>query len=505
MTDETRADSAAMTKARQIEPAVRPSLFERIIKFLTRTPDGALITATSTPMRLSETVRLAWDGEPFMLTLGKAALEFHQDLTVAGDDHEVAREWIVKPRHGFDDDIARFIRIRPDETLSLGRADGLQTRLFEFDRSVADRHVRITNRKGDLTIKPVERGQPPSLSAVPPGKAPWRARFETLTRLADVIGHPLTFADNDQALDVIRDVNRIMATETYREPDDQGAPGGIIRIPDEMTVVILGDIHTRADNILRVITDGGLLAALERNDACLVFLGDLVHSDERGKLEDMSSSVFILDLFSMLKRRFPQNIFYIRGNHESFSPEIGKGGVPQGLLLRKHLKKRRGKAYASEIETLFDSLAFIVRNSAFAACHGGPVRTKVDHHTLVNIRRYPGIQYELVWNRLRQSSRPVGYGKGSVKRFRQTLKLSKLAPVIVAHTPLSQIETLWLDVGGIQGHHVVYSAHAHRVGAMVIRDGQATPLEFIPEPMLAFLDDEPGSPGLTPASSPQDP
>ncbi len=505
MTDETETDNAAMAKAHEIEPAARLSLFERFVEFLTKTPEGALITATSTPLRLSETVRLTFDGEPFMLTLGDVALELHQDLTVTGDDPKGAREWIIRPHHRFDDDVARFIRIRPGETLLLGRADDLQTRLFGFDRSVADRHVRIASRKGELTIKPLERDLPTSLREVPRDTAPWKTRRETLMRLADVIGHPLTPFDDDRALDVIQDVNRIMADEAYREPDDEGVPGGIIRIPDAITVVILGDIHTRADNVLRVITDGGLLAALERNEACLVFLGDLVHSDERGRLDDMSSSVFILDFFCMLKRRFPRNIFYTRGNHESFSPDVGKGGVPQGLLLRKHLKKRRGKAYVGEIEALFDSLAFVVQNSTFAACHGAPVRTKVDHHTLVNIRRYPGIQYELVWNRLRQSSRPVGYGKGSVKRFRQTLNLPKLAPVIVAHTPLSQIETLWQDVGDIKGHHVVYSAHAHRVGAMVMSEGQATPLEFIPEPALAFLGDEPNPPDTAVVSSPKEP
>ncbi len=492
VTDETGADSAAIAKARETEPAAKLSLFARITGFLKMTPDGKLTTAPSLPMRLSETIRLAWDGGPFNLTLGDAALEFYQDLAITGDDHEGEREWIIQPCQRFKDDISRFIRIRSGETVVLGRTVGLQTTLFGFDRSVADRHVAVSNRKGELTIKPLERELPSSLSAITPGHEPWRTRRETVMRLTDVIGHPLTPFDDDQALDVIRDVNRILAAEAYREPDDQGAPGGIIRIPDEMTVVIMGDIHTRIDNILRVIADGALLAALEQNEACLVFLGDLVHSDQRGKLDDMSSSVFILDLFSMLKRRFPRNIFYTRGNHESFSPDVGKAGVPQGLLLRKHLKKQRGKAYASEIETLFESLAFVVQNSAFAACHGAPVRTRVDHHTLVNIQRYPGIQYELVWNRLRQSNRPVGYGKGSVKRFRQTLNLPKLAPVIVAHTPLSQTETLWLDVGGIKGHHVVYSAHAHRLAVMVMSGGQVWPLELIPDPALAFLDERLG-------------
>jgi predicted phosphodiesterase len=232
-----------------------------------------------------------------------------------------------------------------------------------------------------------------------------------------------------------------------------------------------------------------MLTALENNKACLLLLGDVVHSQESDELEDMDSSVFILDLFCMLKRRFPENIFYIHGNHESFSPDVGKGGVPQGLLFQKYLKKLRGKAYVSEVERLFDGLAFVVQGNEFAACHGAPVRSRVNLNVLINIQRYPGIQSELVWNRLRQGNRPSGYSKGSVKRFRKTLNLSKQALLLVGHTPLSSEETLWLNVGGIEGHHIVYSAHTHRLATIVMSGGQSTPLEFIPEPALAFIRD----------------
>jgi len=188
----------------------------------------------------------------------------------------------------------------------------------------------------------------------------------------------------------------------------------------------------------------------------------------------------------MLKRRFPESVFYVCGNHESFSPDVGKSGVPQGLLLRKYLKRRRGRDYLGEIETLFNGLAYIVHGNEFAACHGGPVRSKVTRNTLVNIHRYPGLRSEIVWNRLRQGNRPVGYGKGSVKRFRQLLNLSKNATLIVGHTPKSMTDTIWRDIGGIEGHHIIYSAHTHRLAAMLMHDGHATALEFVPEPALAL-------------------
>ena len=143
--------------------------------------------------------------------------------------------------------------------------------------------------------------------------------------------------------------------------------------------------------LLRVITEGGLLASLERGEASLVFLGDLIHSQEAGELENMESSIFILDLYSMLKLRFPDNIYYVHGNHERFFSRCRQEwSVAKVVLFRKYLKKRRGKTYVAEIETLFSKLAFVVQGNDFAACHGAPVRSKVNRSTLVNIRRLPG-------------------------------------------------------------------------------------------------------------------
>ncbi len=474
-------------KAPPPRPVEKPSLFGRVDSLIRRTRDGELITPGPVAVTLNGPRRISWGGQPFQMGLGTAALELHPERPFTGEEGSRAREWIIHPGRKFHEDVPRFIRVRPGRSVVLGNAKALQKDIFGFDDTVAERHVRISNRKGELTIQPLEMDHTVSVSTLALPRAVWVARHENLIRLPVVLGRPLIAFESEEALDIIRDVNAIIATEAYRELNDDGVPGGIINFPDDMTVVILGDTHTRVDNILRVLSEGGLLAALEAGTACLVFLGDLVHSEEPGEVEEMEPTLFALDLFCMLKRHFPENIFYVRGNHESFSYSIGKSGVPQGLLLRQHLKKRRGEIYADEIEKLFEGLAYIVQGKGFAACHGAPVRSRVDRNTLVNISRYPGVQHEVVWNRLRQSNRPTGYFKGSVKRFRQTLGLPKRAPVIVGHTPLSELDTFWLNVGGIKGHHVVYSAYTHRVGAMVMRDGQVTPLEYIPEPALDYL------------------
>ena len=485
-------DKADTVESSAVGLAEKSSLLGRLGGFFKKTPDGVPLVPKPKAERLSSIVRIAWSDQPFQLTLGNVPLEFHPDISVTGDDNDANREWIVHSGQAFYEDVPEFIRVVPGETTIMGRADDFQKAVLKLNKSVAGRHVRIFNQKGALTIQPLDPDRHIEISAIESPVHVWKARRENLKRLPGVFGHPLRPLDDAEALEVIREVNTILEAEAYRDPDDEGNPGGIIEFPEDMTVVVLGDIHARVENLLRVLTEGGLLASLEQGTACLVFLGDLVHNQEAGELEDMESSVLILDLFSMLKCRFPENVFYIRGNHESFSSDVGKGGVAQGVLLRKHLKGLRGKAYANEIETLFSRLAFVVQGKDFACCHGAPVRSRVDRNTLVNIQRYPGIQYELVWNRLRQGNRPAGYGKGSVKRFRQTLGLPKHAPVIVAHTPLSSDETVWMNIGGIVGHHLVYSAHVHRLTAMIMRDGRMTPVEFVPERALAFLNELPG-------------
>ncbi len=470
------------------------SPFSGIINLFRQKQRGTPVSPTDEAIVIDDTIRIAWIDGPFVLGLGNITLELHPDMQVMGEPGRHKREWIVHDGRSFFDGVPRFVRIRQNAPITFGTCDDLQADIFSYDDTVAFRHVELTNDKGNLTIRPLGVDGFSTVASL--GKRPlvWQQRRDNLIRLPGVLGRGVTEYSDGEALEVIRNVNAILAKEIYRDDDDDGAPGGIITFPHDKTIVILGDTHTQIDNILRVITEGGTLAALENDTACLVFLGDLVHNEEHGQLEEMDSSVFALDLFLMLKHRFPDNVFYTRGNHETFSPETGKGGVPQGVLFKECLKKRRGSEYVDEVQTLFESLAFVVEGKGFTAVHAAPVRTRVNRQTLVNVQRLPGIQAELVWNRLRQSNRPAGYGKGSVKRFRQTLDLDSNAAVIVGHTPLSMVDTVWMNVGGIAGHHVVFSAHTDRLAAMVIRDGLVAPMEYLPEPSLTFMNDQENMP-----------
>ena len=68
------------------EPMAKPSLLERLGQLFLRRPEGELLSPTNTPTSLTDNIRIAWDGQPFMMTLGKVELEFHPDLGIDGEE-----------------------------------------------------------------------------------------------------------------------------------------------------------------------------------------------------------------------------------------------------------------------------------------------------------------------------------------------------------------------------------------------------------------------------------
>ena len=173
--------------------------------------------------------------------------------------------------------------------------------------------------------------------------------------------------------------------------------------------------------------------------------------------------MLLMDLIFRLKLHFPEQVFYVRGNHDSFSENIAKDGIPQGLLWAKELSERRGTVYLKAMAEFYGLLPYVVVSSDFVACHAAAPKSKGSLEMLVQIHRYPALISELINNRLYRQNRPQGYNRRDVKRFRRALQVAADTPFIVGHTPIDREGTLWLDVDGIANHHVLFSAHPEPV------------------------------------------
>jgi hypothetical protein len=417
-------------------------------------------------------IRVSVEDLPLQLLLGGKqgkVLELHPELPLNAATARTSVGWLLIDPESYFHSIGGALRLAPGAKLSLDADDPRQRALFAFPDTMAQTQLAIENDHGSpifhslvaesrTCITPLYQPKDRSRLA--------RHRLQQLHRLRSLVGVPVAPLPADRALDLLQRVNALMAREPYRLACSDGDPGAVLRLPDEPTPILVADLHAQADNLLTVLTQGGLLDALERGEAMLVIIGDAVHSEIDGQMEEMSTSMALMDLILTLKLRLPERVFYLRGNHDSFSDELAKDGIPQGLLWARALRNTRGKEYEKQMQVLYDRLPYLAYCSRFVACHAGPPTRRTDLQGLIEAARNPKLAKELTTNRMQRPNRPAGYTKGDIKRLRKVLGLPKQVPLIVGHTPLNRDDTLWMDAGGFRRHHILYSANPSQVGAM---------------------------------------
>ena len=399
-----------------------------------------------------------------------------------------SRHYILIDPARYFTDIAGFYRLDDGDKLILGKQTAHPDSFLRLPGEVSDRTLSISNEEGSLVFKAHDQAIQTCISPLIDKAACDRLqewRLGKLRRLKTIFGGKIELLEPKPALKLIARVNDLMAEEPYRLPGKKGRPGGLLEFPDSLSPIIVGDLHTNVDNLLTLLSQNGFLEALESGSGCLILVGDAVHRDE-GDLAEMQCSMFIMDLIFQLKLRFPKNVFYLRGNHDSFSHDIAKGGVPQGMLWEETLVKARGEAYRDAMAAYYRLLPYVAYSQTFIACHAGPPTSPVDKAALVDIHKHPQLIKELVNNRLKTTTRLAGYGKPHLKKLRKALGVAPETPVVVGHTPLSDDDTLWENPGQIENHTVVYGSDANWIGAMVGIGGRLFPLRFPAEKLIDF-------------------
>jgi len=438
------------------------------------------------------TIRVPFEGYPIELAMGKKKQRLHlypeQSLGDQGSQ-DVLSFILFSPDHFFSG-IGGFLRLVNGDHLVLGREDELQRNMFGYKKSLSRRHLSIVHDGDAFIFKDLDIEFGTLLTPLQSQEESQQIsnrRMANLREIREIFGGPIKLLSPEEALDDLKQINKILEKEPLRPHNSDGMPGGVVKLPKKMIPIILGDLHAQVDNLLTILSHNEFLEIMGDGKAAMVFLGDAVHSEIDGKLEDMESSLLIMDIIFRLKLWFPQQVFYVRGNHDSFSEEVCKGGVSQGLLWARALKRIRGKAYKKAMDRFYELLPYVAFSKNYVACHAAPPKSKVTMDMLVNIHSYPGLIEELTCNRICQPNRPSGYTKGDVKRFRNTLSLGSKAEVFVGHTPLTRHDTLWLNVGGIENHDVVFSGNTPWIGLFTSINGEMIPLRYRSETMLPVI------------------
>ncbi|MFD2113007.1 metallophosphoesterase [Thiorhodococcus fuscus] len=438
-----------------------------------------------------EKVRIPPPALPLQIQLGDEEgyrLNLYPELRFEEDGRLVHRDdYLLFDPTTYFSDISGFLRLNQGDSLLLGRQDRLQRLLLRYPKVVADQHLRLKLSPKGLALK--NKSSTADACVAPiivPDQvermASWR--LSKLAKLREILDGPIEPPSRSEALDLIQRVNRLMAKEPYRVMDAHDRPGGLLALPDRPRPIFVGDLHARIDNLLVVLTQNGFLEALLDGSGLIILLGDAIQPDIRGEEGDMDSSMLMMDLIFRLKLRFPERVFYLRGNHDSFSDDISKGGIPQGLLWEQALHDRRGLKYKEAMQDFYDLLPYVAASAGYLACHAGPPTSKITWEMLRDIRQHPKLAHQLTHIRLRRSNSPSGYGPNDLDRLRKRLGAKPSAPVILGHTPISEQDTCWINAGGIPNHHVLYGAHPDWIGVITRTGKQLLPLVYPSEPML---------------------
>ncbi|KJR98425.1 MAG: serine/threonine protein phosphatase [Desulfobulbaceae bacterium BRH_c16a] len=451
------------------------------------------ITLGDQPQSLDRAGRIAHDGRSFDLLLANSRLRFLPEIPLGLKKNATQKNWIINTEQGCSTRNMRgFIRIRVGETIVIGQAHKEFSELFQFGENVAKRHVSVTNRKGDLIITPLVSDRPTQVMRhddLDYREQLERGRYKTLLEIKRIYGQAIVPLAADNALRTIKDVNRILKEETFRPLDKDGNPGGLVEIPPDSTPVIVGDLHAQVNNLLKILSENCLLDCLRMKTATLIILGDAVHSEMAGEMARFETSMLIMDLIFRLKLTFPGNVFYIKGNHDSFAPEINKNGILQGELFRETLLQVRGNEYVQEMRYFYDHLPCIILSDSFIACHAGPPRAPISRDDLINIDKNSNLAIELTNTRLNRPHYFTGYSKSDVKQLRKSLDLPPKTRFIVGHTPMDPFGSFWLHAGNIKNHHIIYSAHSEGP-SLFIRTGESfSPITFPAEPLIDVIND----------------
>ena len=457
--------------------------------------DETVMLAPSQKLRLSgKRTRIPLSGSPiFEVEMGKQRLHVHPDLGVDKRARKTPYDFIAFDPQRYCSGISHCLRLSPGETLAIDRNAEHQTYVFSSPRDAFRRHFSVRHEGDALVFRDPVSELGTYISLIDEEQDTFHiptCRAAALQRVMEIFGGAIKALPPEQALNTLREVNRCLRDQTFCPKDSVGNPGGVLQLPSHLTPILVGDLHAQIDNLLKILSENKFLESLEKGEAALIMLGDAVHPEQDGKLEEMHSSLLMMDLIFKLKLRFPEQVFYIVGNHDSFSHDVMKHGVPQGLLWEKHVAASRGEEYKAELELFYRQSPLVLVAEDFIACHAGPARRKISLETLINVREFPDIVHDITWNRIRSPRFPAGYARGDVRRFRKGLGVESDTPFIVGHHPYSEEGTLWLNAGHIDHHHIIISARPDRIGLMTRIDGDLIPEIYPTEPLTAWLNEQ---------------
>ncbi len=222
----------------------------------------------------------------------------------------------------------------------------------------------------------------------------------------------------------------ILQTEAkeWRPEDQDGKPGGIILLQQDIPTLVVPDLHGRSDylpDLMRFKVAGNTVFELLKSSRIqVVCVGDGMHSERRAKerwqnafteyknsfeecpamAEEMKENFQTMAMVMKLKASFPRHFHFLKGNHENIMDEAGNGNHPfakfvaEGPMATYYVKKFYGDKFLNTYDLFEKNLPLLARGSFFVITHAQP-KTAYSIEDVLNYRTKPNVTEGLTWTR----------------------------------------------------------------------------------------------------------
>jgi hypothetical protein len=212
-----------------------------------------------------------------------------------------------------------------------------------------------------------------------------------------------------------------------RPPDMDNRPGGLLYLDPQTPTVVVPDLHARMELVLALLAwkPDGIQRCIDRLAAGtlqLLFLGDGFHAEGRAvarwqaALEEfkggyrkhehmdaeMRESLGVMEMVMALKRCYPLQLHFLKGNHENITNEQGGGNYPflkfanEGLMVRIYMEHFYGEETLQTYAELEKSFPLLAVGGTFLASHAEPAWL-IPEAEVIEYRRRPQVVYGLTW------------------------------------------------------------------------------------------------------------
>lgn len=253
-----------------------------------------------------------------------------------------------------------------------------------------------------------------------------------INELAQIV-NMTDFLEESYLMSFIDETISVLENEdtSYRPKSSDGEAGGLLDFTSyDKKVIIVPDLHCRymlLYTLMQHKIDGkSVLELMEQNEVIVVCVGDCIHTEtldegydrwhkcyaewEKGHNVSEPMKEEMLDSFKTwlvvmkLKKEFPANFHFLKGNHENILNEEGNGNhafhkfVMEGEQVRDFVQEFYSDGTLYLIHYFEKSLPIVCAFSSFAISHAEPAcfyRRK----DIINYKKNPSLILGFTWTR----------------------------------------------------------------------------------------------------------